>query len=114
MTPTPPTRRQIDEMTRRQSEAKAAESNLLRVTESTPVETVTAFIRSHGARGASGHFGSTNITWLLKPTAKGGPTLARVIVDDDADHIFEAAFAEALKPAPSAGTCITPSPGAEE
>lgn len=87
MTPTPPTRRQIDEMTRVQSEAKAANNNWRTCRHD--------YLTSHG-RGWECADCGVGILSIVCPIPL--PIIARAL--------------EIV--APSAGTCITPSQGAPE
>lgn len=73
----------------------AKAGNTMRVRKTTSVQAVTDFISRYAPRGATGHPGSGFYVWLLKPTEKGGATLARVMVNHDAAHVYEAAWVAA-------------------
>lgn len=67
-------------------------TNTMRVNKGTSVQALAEFIRSFEPQSAVGHLGVECTTWLLKATPKGGKTLARVVVQHDADHVYEAAW----------------------
>lgn len=69
--------------------------NYMRVHKGTDIQAVTEFIFGFEPRSAVGHTGADSMTWLLKATSKGGRTLARVVVHDDADHLYQAAWTAA-------------------
>lgn len=75
--------------------ATSKQRNTMRVRKNTSVQAVTDFICRYAPRGATGHSGGDFYVWLLKPTAKGGTTLARVLVNHDASDVYEAAWVAA-------------------